>query len=342
MSEATFSRRPTMKEVAAVAGVSIATVSRVVNGGPRVHPELAEKVQRAVDMLGYRHNVAASSLRRGMSASIGLIFDDVANPFFAAIHGGVEEVARERGVLTFAGSSDEAPARERELAEAFGARGVDGLLIVPAVGGDHGYLQRDAATGVALVFVDRPPRFLDADVVLSDNAGGAVLAVDHLVAHGHSRIAYLGDRSEEIFTAAERLRGFREALARHRLADGWSRLVAPADTGEALDALLGAPDPPTALISGQNLITVAALHALHATGLEERLAHVGFDDVLLADVVKPGLTVIAQDPDGLGRRAAELLFERLDGYSGPARRVVLETALIARGSGELGERQLRQ
>jgi LacI family transcriptional regulator, galactose operon repressor len=338
MSEASFSRRPTMKEVAAVAGVSIATVSRVVNGGPSVHPELAEKVQRAVDLLGYRHNVTASSLRRGMSASIGLIFDDVANPFFAAIHGGVEEVARARGVLTFAGSSDEAPARERELAQAFGARGVDGLLIVPAVGGDHGYLQRDAAAGVALVFVDRPPRFLDADVVLSDNAGGASLAVDHLVAHGHTRIAYLGDRSEEIFTAAERLRGFRESLVRHGLTDAWSRLVAPGETAPALEALLRSSPPPTALISGQNLVTVAALHALHAAGLQERLAHVGFDDVLLADVVKPGLTVIAQDPDGLGRRAAELLFERLDGYTGPARRVVLDTTLIARGSGELTAR----
>jgi LacI family transcriptional regulator len=325
-----------MKEVAAVAGVSLATVSRVVNGGPSVNPELAAKVQDAVQLLGYRHNVAASSLRRGMSASIGLIFDDVANPFFAAIHGGVEEVARARGVLTFAGSSDEVPARERELAEAFGARGADGLLIVPAVGGDHGYLQRDVAAGVALVFVDRPPRFLDADVGVSDNAGGASRAVDHLVAHGHARIAYLGDRSEEIFTAAERLRGFREAIARHGLADGWSRLVSPGETAAAIEALLAAAEPPTALISGQNFITVAALRALHAAGLEERLAHVGFDDVLLADVVKPGLTVIAQDPDGLGRRAAELLFERLDGYAGPARREVLETTLIARGSGEIG------
>src|SRR5262245_23481150 len=260
MSETSFSRRPTMKEVAAVAGVSIATVSRVVNGGPTVHPELAEKVQSAMEMLGYRHNVAASSLRRGMSASIGLIFDDVANPFFAAIHGGVEEVARSRGVLTFAGSSDEVPARERELAEAFRARGADGLLIVPAVGGDHGYLQRDAAAGVALVFVDRPPRFLDADVVLSDNFGGAASAVDHLVGFGHTRIAYLGDRSEEIYTAAERLRGFREALARHRLPDAHSRLVAPDETATAIDELLSAPEPPTALISGQNLITVAALH----------------------------------------------------------------------------------
>ncbi len=324
-----------MKEVAAVAGVSLATVSRVVNGGPSVNPELAGKVQQAVEMLGYRHNVAASSLRRGMSASIGLIFDDVANPFFAAIHGGVEEVARERGVLTFAGSSDELPERERELAEAFGARGADGLLIVPAVGGEHGYLQRDVAAGVALVFVDRPPRFLDADVVLSDNAGGAAAAVGHLVAHGHERIAYIGDRSEEIYTAAERLRGFREALARHGLSDRHSHFLAPADAGEAIYAMLASPEPPTALISGQNLLTVAALRVLHAAGVEERIAHIGFDDVLLADVVRPGLTVIAQNPDELGRRAAELLFERLDGYAGPARRLVLETTLIARGSGEI-------
>src|SRR6185503_5561943 len=108
----TFSgRRPTMKEVAAVAGVSLATVSRVVNGGPTVRADLAERVQRAVDLLGYRHNLTASALRRadGLSASIGLIFEDVANPFFSAVHRGIEEVARERGVLTLAGSSDDEP-----------------------------------------------------------------------------------------------------------------------------------------------------------------------------------------------------------------------------------------
>jgi LacI family transcriptional regulator len=330
-------RRPTMKQVAAVAGVSLATVSRVVNGGPSVRPELAAKVNEAVELLGYRHNHTASSLRRAdrLSASIGLIFEDVANPFFSAVHRGVEEVARERGVLTLAGSSDEEPQRERELAESLSARRVDGLIIAPA-GTDHSYLQRDRAAGVALVFVDRPASFIDADVVLTDNRGGARTAVKHLVAHGHRRIAYLGDRPE-LHTAMERLQGYRDALT-----DSGIRLdislvrAAPRDTHLAVkDLLRRTDDPPTAIFTSQNLITIEAVRAIHDLSMQRKVAHVGFDDVALAEVVEPGLTVVAQDPFALGRSAAELLFSRLDGYDGPSRQIVHQTTLIERGSGEL-------
>ena len=178
-------RRPTMRDVAALAGVSLSTVSRVVTGSQQVDPELAVKVEKAVEMLGYRHNLAAGNLRRadGLSASIGLVFEDVSNPFFSAVHRGIEDVARSRSVLTFAGSSDEDPARERELTEAFLGRRVDGLVIVPAAP-DHSYLARDVAAGMALVFVDRPPRFIDADAVVSDNVGGARTAVAHLARGG--------------------------------------------------------------------------------------------------------------------------------------------------------------
>src|SRR3954468_20315805 len=209
------SRRPTMKEVATLAGVSLATVSRVVNGDGKVRPDLAERVREAVGLLGYRRDLTATNLRRAdrQSASVGLVFDDVANPFHAALLRGVETVARTRGVLPLVGSSDEDATRERELAEAFLSRRVDGLIVVPA-GQDHSYLRADRDAGVALVFVDRPPGFIDADCVLSDNAGGAFAATAHLIAAGHRRIAFLGDR-ERIFTAAERLRGYREALAAH-------------------------------------------------------------------------------------------------------------------------------
>ena len=132
------------------------------------------------------------------------------------MHRGVEDVARVRGVLPLVGSADEEPERERELAEAFGARGIDGLIVASAVD-DSSYLLRERAAGVALVFVDRPPRFLDADAVVSDNAGGARAAVEHLLAAGHRRIGFLGDRPD-VYTAAERLRGYRETLAQHGLA----------------------------------------------------------------------------------------------------------------------------
>lgn len=332
-------RRATMKQVAALAGVSLATVSRVVNADPSVNAELADRVREAVGALGYRHNVSASALRRadGMSASIGVVVEDIANPFFAAVHRGIENVARERGVLTFAGSSDELPARERQLAEAFGARGVDGLVIAPA-GTDHGFLLRDRAAGMAIVFVDRPGRFIDADAVLTDNAGGAALAVSHLAAAGHERIGFLGDRPA-LYTAGERLRGFREALERHDLPADPAlvrhTLDRAADAYDTTRDLLLGPAPPTAVFTSQNLITIDAVRAIHDLGLQHRVALVGFDDVALADVVEPGLTVVAQDPHGLGRAAAELLFARLDGFDGPSQEIVLDPRLIARGSGEL-------
>jgi LacI family transcriptional regulator len=329
----TFSRRPTMKEVAAVAGVSLATVSRVINGDGNVREDLAARVRNAVTMLGYRQNLTASTLRRadGLSASIGLILEDVSNPFSAAVHRGAEEVARERGVLTLAGSADERPERERELAEAFAARGVDGLIIAPAAG-DHSYLQRDRAAGVALVFVDRPPFFIDADVVISDNAGGARAATEHLLAYGHRRIAFLGDRPQ-LSTAAERYRGYQETLAERGLEPIFRP---PGGTAyETTRELLERPDPPTALFTAQNLITVEAVRALHALGRQHDVALVGFDDVPLGDVVEPGLTVVAQDPIAMGRTAAELLFERLDDGVRQSRRVVLPTRMIPRGSGEI-------
>jgi LacI family transcriptional regulator len=328
-----------MKDVASLAGVSLATVSRVVNGNDDVRADLATRVQDAVEVLGYRRDLTASTLRRTdrLSSTIGLIIEDVANPFFSAVHRGVEDVARARGVLTFAGSSDEEPRRERELAEAFGARGVDGLLIVPC-SADQGYLRRESDSGTVLVFIDRPPRFIDADAVVTDNAGAAKAAVEHLLGVGHSRIAFLGDRPS-VFTAAERRRGYREALAGAGLdPDPALERVGLVDSDAAERAthdLLVAPDPPTALFAAQNLITIGVVRALRERGLQHETALVGFDDVTLADQVDPGITVVAQDPFGLGRRAAGLLFSRLEGFRGESQLVVVPTRLVVRGSGEI-------
>ena len=328
-----------MNDVANLAGVSLATVSRVVNGNGDVRPDLAERVRDAVDVLGYRRDLMASNLRRSdrVSATIGLIIEDVANPFFSAVHRGVEDVARAHGVITFAGSSDEEPARERELADAFGARGVDGLVIVPC-GSDQGYLQQERRLGTQLVFVDRPARFIDADAVLSDNQAGARAAVEHLLAQGHRRIALLGDRPS-VFTAAERRRGYLDTLAAAGVAvdDGLQR-VGLAESGVAERAtreLLTGEDPPTALFAAQNLITLGAVRALRELGLQHEVALVGFDDVTLADMVEPGITVIRQSPYEMGRRAAELLFARLQGDTGETEVVVLPIELLVRGSGEI-------
>jgi LacI family transcriptional regulator len=332
-------RRPTMKDVAGLAGVSLATVSRVVNASEDVTPDLAKRVREAIELLGYRRDLTASTLRRAdrSSASIGLVFEDVSNPFFSAVHRGVEDVAREHGSLTFAGSSDEDPARERELAEELAARGVDGLIVVPC-GSDDSYLLRERQGGMALVFVDRLPHFIDADAVVSDNAGGARAATDHLLAAGHRRIGFLGDRPE-IFTTHERRRGYHQALVAAGVPpDAALERVGLVDSAAAAAAareLLLAPDPPTAIFAGQNLITVGTVLALREFGLQHAIGLVGFDDVVLGDMVDPGITVVMQDPYALGRHAAELLFSQLAGYTGVTRRVVLPTRLVARGSGEI-------
>jgi LacI family transcriptional regulator len=328
-----------MRDVAALAGVSLATVSRVVNGDLRVDAELARRVSHAVELLGYRHDLTASSLRRADrgSASIGLVVEDVANPFFAAVHRGIEDVARRHGMLVLTGSSDEHAPRERELTEALVARSVDGLIISPGPG-DHSHLARERALGVAIVCVDRPARLFEADAVLSDNAGGARAAVDRLLALGHRRVAFIGDRPE-VFTSQERLAGYRRALGDHGLPEDPALVRATelrgTNGGAIARELLALADPPTAFFTAQNLITMAAVRALHELGVEHRTALIGFDDVELADVIAPAVTVVAQDPRAIGTRAAELLFERLAGHAGPAREVVLPVALIARGSGEL-------
>jgi LacI family transcriptional regulator len=328
-----------MKDVASLAGVSLATVSRVVNGRDDVRGDLAARVHDAVGVLGYRRDLTASNLRRTdrVSATLGLIIEDVANPFFSSVHRGVEDVARTQGVLTFAGSSDEDPDRERELAEAFSARGVDGLIIVPC-SSDQGYLTRDRDAGTALVFVDRPPRFIDADAVVTDNAGGAREAVAHLIAAGHRRIAFLGDRPS-VFTAAERRRGYRDALAAAGIpAEPALERVGLVDSAAAEHAareLLLAPEPPSAIFAGQNLITIGTIRALRRLGLQRDVALIGFDDVTLADMVEPGVTVVVQDPYELGRHAAELLFSRLGGFTGESRLIVVPAQLVARGSGEI-------
>ncbi|WP_442811346.1 LacI family DNA-binding transcriptional regulator [Streptosporangium sp. NBC_01756] len=321
--------RPTMKDVAAAAGVALKTVSRVVNEEPGVNPATAERVLSAIERLGYRRNESARVLRRGRTATIGLVIEDVGDPFYSGISRAVEEVALRHGSLVLSGSSGEEPLRERELVLTFCSRRVDGLIIVPA-GTDHGYLGPELDAGVAAVFADRPGG-LDVDTVFCDNRNGARTGVTHLIRHGHRRIAFLGDRAS-IFTAAERLYGYRRALADAGLPADES-LVAmgpPEQAGPALELMLASEDPPTAVFTGNGRITVAVLRSGH------RLAMVGFDDFELADLLVPGVTVVAQDPSRLGRTAAELLFRRIDGEPGPARRIELPTRLIPRGSGELG------
>ncbi|MGR6971031.1 LacI family DNA-binding transcriptional regulator [Streptomyces cynarae] len=332
-------RSATMRDVATVAGVGIATVSRVVNGKPGVTPDLAERVTRAAELLGYRHDLTASSLRRAdrRTNTLGLVLEDAANPFSAALHRAVEDAAADRGVLVLAASTDEDPVRERGLVKTLTARRVDGLIVVPTGQTDT---ELDAARrgGTPVVCVDRPTAAAQVDTVTVDNRAGVRAAVKRLHAAGHRRIAFLGDLPA-IWTAEERYAGFVEGLAEAGCILHSSLVRRGLHGGEAAQEaareLLALPQPPTALVSGQNLLTVGIRRTLQELRLQYRVALVGFDDLPFADLLEPGVSVIAQDPVAIGREAAALLFDRLDGERGPARHRVLATRYLARGSGEL-------
>jgi len=335
----TRQREPTMREVATRAGVSIKTVSRVINAESGVSLELAGRVQSAIRELDYRHNTTASNLRRAdqRTATIGLLLDDIANPFSSALHRAVETVAQQHNTLVFAISSVDDPKREEEMVHVLAARRVDGLITVPASrdGGGLRYMQR---LGKPIVFVDRLATFHDADSVIVDNRIGASTAVRHLAHYGHRHIAFLGDMPT-IWTAAERYLGYVEGLATEgiRLDPAFVRQdirrIEMAE--EAVLTLLQQEQVPSALFTAQNLITMGAIRALQKLGLQHKIALIGFDDFLFADLLAPRVSVIAQDPTQLGQVAAELLFARLNNDSRPSQQIVIPTRLIARGSGEI-------
>ncbi|TDD65263.1 LacI family transcriptional regulator [Jiangella aurantiaca] len=331
--------RATLRDVAAMAGVSMKTVSRVVNGEAGVTPQKVDAVRLAVSRLDYRPNVSASALRRSSrrTAAIGTVLEDLANPFSSALLRAVEDVANEKRVLILAGSVDEDQQRERALVRAFTERRVDGLIIAP-VGEDQGYLRTEMEAGTPLVFVDRQPQGLLADCVLSDNEAGARNAVHQLAEVGHRRIAYLGDLAI-IPTAQQRFAGYQRGLLECGLPLDPAHVVHDLhtidDAARATTALLRSEGAPTALFASQNLVTIGAITALQELGLEQGVALFGFDDFPLADLLKPRVSVVAQDPAAMGRAAAELLFERLDGERDRPRRILLPTTTVLRGSGEI-------
>ena len=327
-----------MRDVAQHARVALKTVSRVVNGEPGVRAETVERVQESISQLGYRRNDSARVLRRGQTASIGLILEDIGDPFYATLSRAVEDVAARHDTLLITGSSDEDPSRERTLALAFCARRVDGLIIIPA-SLDHTYLEPEIAHGCAVVFVDRPPRLIEADTVLTGNRGGATSGVAHLIAGGHRRIGFIGD-DPRIYTAAQRHQGYCDAMTAAGLpvSASWVTMASPSPSGieAALRGMLTCAAPVTAVFCGNNRVTALALRELRSA--RSSVALVGFDDLELADLLEPGVTVVAQNTRELGRIAAEMLFRRLGGYHGPPETLELSTTLIPRGSGELPPR----
>ncbi len=328
--------RPTVRDVAEVAGVSFKTVSRVINSEPGVRPETAARVMAAIRDLGFRPNVMAADFARGGSRNqIGLVIDDISNPFWAVLTRAIEDAAAARDRQVIIASSDFRPEREHRIIDSLVAQRLGGLLIVP-VGEDHSYLAREMELGTPIVFLDRPQQKLQADTITLDDYGGARSATEHLLAHGHRRIALLA-QSLRIYTMRERFRGYRDSLSEAGI-DIDPTLEATAETVEearaATSRLLGSESPPTAIFCANNRMSVGAVGALGQR--RTRVAVVGFDDIELAEALAVPLTVVRTDAAELGRKGAELLLRRMDGWAESPQAIVLPTVLVPRGSGEIG------
>ncbi|MBT2555373.1 LacI family DNA-binding transcriptional regulator [Arthrobacter sp. ISL-5] len=328
-----------MRHVAALAGVGIKTVSRVMNDEAGVSEATRQRVLSASQQLSYQLDMAAGSLRRAgrQTLSIGLLLPSVANPFSGEIHRALEDTLAVRGIAVFAASLDDDPEREKALVAAFLGRRVDGLVLTP-IAKSQSYVIPEHSRDLPMVFIDREPVGIEADAVVTDNAIGAARAAAHLMAQGHTKLAYLGDRTD-IQTARERRRGFIEELGRAGIATSAVPVLEGLHDEEsahrAAVELLSSENPPTAIFSSQNLVTFGVMRALKELGASRKVALVGFDDFTLADMMDPGITVIAQHPERIGKLAAERLLARIDGDDRAPQTYVVPTELIQRGSGEI-------
>jgi DNA-binding LacI/PurR family transcriptional regulator len=327
-----------LKDVARVAGVSISTVSRVLTASPLVNAETRVRVQQAMDALEYRPNRVARRLRaEGPRASLlGLIVPDILDRFFAEIVRGVESVAQRDGYMVFLGNSDEDGAQERRYVDLMCAESVDGIILPPSpdIAATVAGLARG---GLPVVCVDRRLPRAALDTVVADNVHGAHEAVAHLLRVGHRRIGFVGGRPQ-LSTSQERLEGYRRALDEHGVAFDPS-LVREGDSRQAggremAGELLRLERPPTALLVGNNLMTLGALETIHRMGLRipDDVAIVAYDDMPWALALDPPLTAVRQPGFELGRRAAELLLLRIEDPKRSAALVMLRPELVVRAS----------
>lgn len=318
----------TMRDVAALSGVSAKTVSRVFNEDPHVLPETRARVQASLRQLNYIPNALARNFRTGTAPSIGIAVPDIEDPFFAAVIKSVDRIAATRDLSTVVTNIGLEPHREPELVDSLLRRQLGGLIIAP-VSRDHSFL-RLWLQRVPTVFVDRMPGGIAADSFTDDDGGGGYLATAHLIEHGHRRIAFVGD-SSELQTEVGRLKGYRKALVAHDIHFEAALVAFGAKDrdGAALALSSVRSARPTAVFASNARTSIALVPALRGTGL----ALVGFGDFPMADMLTPSVTVIDQDPSELGALAAQRLLDRLDRPQGRfRRRTVLPVRLVERES----------
>ena len=338
-------RLPTMKDVAQLAGVGTMTVSRYLNGSASVSKEASERVEKAIRTLHYKPNQMARALRGQRSRSVGLIIPYLYDPFFAAFGHSVTEVAKQHGYTVLITTSDEDPETEYNEASQMLQRYVEGLIVIPA---NHGVTRLSKAlTGrVPLVVFDRPIDEPGFDTVLVQNQAGARRMVEHLIGHGHRRIAFIGLR-RDLYTIDARFQGYRRAMADAGLpSEPFFNCSTQDSTRQVIENHLASSQPPTAYFTSNTLSSRYVLTELLRRGLKipGDVALAGFDDFYLADTL--GLTVVRQPVEELGRAAAKQIFARLaaHGTTQAGTRTVLPVDLVLRqscGCRHPGERVVR-
>jgi LacI family transcriptional regulator len=325
----------TVREVAERAGVSVGTVSNVLNGRATVTVDAERRVRAAIDDLGYVRNDAARQLRAGRSRSIGLVVPDIANPFFAAVARGAEERAARDGLVVLVGSSEQELGRERTYLDLFREQRVNGVLLSPA-GDDLSAVAALAGAGVPVTLVDRDaPGHGVASVSMDDERGGYE-ATRHLLERGRRRVVYLGGPLA-IRQVADRLAGARRAVAE---VAGASLAVVEAagmsvlDGRAALERIRGLSTAPDAVFAANDLLAVGALQALSILGdvrVPQDVALIGYDDIDFAAAAVVPLTSMRQPAERMGWTAADLVLARSADEDPPAR-IRFEPELIVRAS----------
>jgi len=325
----------TIKDVARAAGVGLMTVSRVINGVPgnKFSQETAERVREAIERLGYEPNHVARSLRGQRSGVIGLVTTNVSDPFWASCARGVEMEARKQNYVPILLASDENCLLEERQVAVLQAHRVDGLLLVSTYRSQRTTLTSRLAR-IPTVAVDRPIAGFKTDAVLIDNLSAARNVTLHLISHNHRRIAFVG-YGEKIYTVRERIEGYQQAMNESGLEPQvFASASDPAGARNLARRVLSMKQPPTAVFAANTMVMHGVMEAARDLGLSvpEHVAFAGFEDFRWAGLVKPGLTVVRQPGEEMGRRAAQLLFERLAGKQGPPQRIILDTELIIRES----------
>ncbi|MBM3471029.1 MAG: LacI family transcriptional regulator [Armatimonadetes bacterium] len=327
----------TIREVAEAAGVSVATVSRVVSESDhRVAAATRSRVLAAVARLNYQPNLVAQGLKSRVTRTVGLIVPDISNPFFPAIVRGIEDTANQAGLAVLLCNTYEDLAKERSYLALLRKRMVDGFIFA-TVGANTEHLRMLRRQRMPAVLIARAPGGVDMDAVLVDNRRGEREAVEHLLHLGHRRIAFIGGPAT-LPVAGERLAGYRDALGAAGIPvdpalvfDGGFR---PEGGAAAVEALLSRRVKFTAIVAANDLMAIGAMEDLHRRGrrLPGDVAVVGFDDITFASLVEPPLTTVAQPKYQMGRLAMERLLELLNGGASRPRRLVLEPRLVVRES----------